>query len=127
MIHKSVKGRGFRGVLNYVESKDGARRIGGNMAGDSARSLAEEFRAVRELRPNLRQAVYHVSLRAAPGEQLTIEQWQVIGDRFMAGMGFGESPYVIYHHTDAREERESYPSKSCQSDSTVSTAYSRSP
>jgi hypothetical protein len=51
MIQNIVKGRGFRGALDYALGKDGAERIGGTMAGRTPRELAAEFRALRELRP----------------------------------------------------------------------------
>jgi hypothetical protein len=75
MIAKAIKGKGFRGALEYDLSKEEGRVIDTNMNGDGARELAAEFGEIRKLRPRLSKAVLHVSLSAAPGELLTDAQW----------------------------------------------------
>ena len=75
-----------------------------NMAGENPRELAQEFGAIRELRPGLGKAVFHASLSAAPGEQLSDEQWREIGQEYLAGMGFTDNQYVISRHTDTEHE-----------------------
>ena len=100
MIGKQVKGRSFRGVLNYLHAKAGARQIGGNMAGATPRTLAAEFRVARDLNPKLKRAVYHASLSLAKTESLEDERWNDIAAAYVAGMGFGESQYVVYRHSD---------------------------
>ncbi|HVT15212.1 MAG TPA: relaxase/mobilization nuclease domain-containing protein [Thermoanaerobaculia bacterium] len=104
MINRIIKGRGFRGVLNYVAEKAGAELIGGNMEGTTPRELAREFGFVRRLRPGLTRAVVHLPLRLPPEESLSVEQWNVVAERMMAGMGFGDAPYVVYRHRDAECE-----------------------
>lgn len=104
MIAKMVKGRGFRGALEYAITKEGGRIISSNMAGKNPRELAAEFGEIRKLRPNLGKAVMHVSLSAAPGEKLTDEQWQAIGQRYLRGMGFTDNQFVMIRHTDTEHE-----------------------
>lgn len=104
MIAKLVKGRGFRGALEYDITKEGGRIISSNMAGENPRELAAEFGEIRKLRPNLGKAVMHVSLSAAPGEKLTDEQWQAIGQRYLRGMGFTDNQFVMTRHTDTEHE-----------------------
>ena len=104
MIAKMVKGRGFRGALEYDITKEGGRIISSNMAGEKPRELAAEFGEIRKLRPNLGKAVMHVSLSAAPGEKLTDEQWQAIGQRYLRGMGFTDNQFVMTRHTDTEHE-----------------------
>lgn len=104
MIAKMVKGRGFRGVLEYGLTKEKGRVIDSNMAGQNPRALAAEFGAIRKLRPHLGKAVMHVSLSAAPGEKLTDEQWREIGQRYLRGMGFKDNQFVITRHTDTEHE-----------------------
>ena len=87
MIAKAVKGKGFRGALEYDLTKEKGRVIDSNMAGQNPRELAAEFGEIRKLRPNLGKAVMHVSLSAAPGEKLTDEQWREVGQRYLRGMG----------------------------------------
>jgi hypothetical protein len=46
MIGKTTKGSGFGGLLRYVFEKEGAKYIGGNMAGTTPEELGPEFRAI---------------------------------------------------------------------------------
>ena len=104
MIAKAVKGKGFRGALEYDLTKEQGRVIDKNMAGENPRELAAEFGEIRKLRPTLGKAVLHVSLSAAPGEKLTDEQWREMGKRYMDGMGLEKNQFVITRHTDTEHE-----------------------
>ncbi|NJL62205.1 MAG: relaxase/mobilization nuclease domain-containing protein [Methylacidiphilales bacterium] len=104
MIAKQRKGRGFRGLLEYVENKEEAERIGGNMSGQNPRELAAEFKFSRQLNPNVERAVYHVSLSLAPGEYLSDEQWNEISDRYLREMNFHNNQYVVYRHGDKEND-----------------------
>ena len=66
--------------------------------------LAAEFGAIRDLRPGLTKAVLHVSLSAAPGEQLSDDQWRAIGQRYRAGMDLDHNQYVLTRHTDTAHD-----------------------
>jgi hypothetical protein len=100
MIGKQVKGQSFRGVLNYLHHKEQAQLIGGNMAGQTPRTLAAEFGVARALNPQLTKAVYHASLSLPKDEQLDADLWNAIAEDYMNGMGFEESQYVVYRHGD---------------------------
>jgi len=104
MIAKIVKGRGFRGVLEYNLAQGKGYVIDTNMAGRNPRELAAEFGALRRRRPNLGKAVFHASLSAAPGEKLTDDQWREIGHRYLRDMGFTDNQYIIIRHTDTEHE-----------------------
>jgi hypothetical protein len=104
MIAKAIKGKGFRGALEYDLSKQQARVIDTNMEGTGPRELAREFGAIRKLRPNLGRAVLHVSLSAAPGEHLSDDQWREIGQRYLHGMGLDANQYLITRHLDTEHE-----------------------
>jgi hypothetical protein len=104
MIAKAIKGKGFRGALEYDLSKEEGRVIDTNMNGDGARELAAEFGEIRKLRPRLSKAVPHVSLSAAPGEHLTDAQWTEIGQRYLNGMGLDRNQYIITRHTDTEHQ-----------------------
>jgi hypothetical protein len=134
MIAKITTGAGFRGTLDYLmnqksekgrggskaaqrESSRAAseggpaygrgerhRIIGSNMSGRTPRELATEFGAIRRQRPSISKPVHHVSLSAASGERLTVEQWQGIAARYVEGMGFREAPYVIVQHRDTESD-----------------------
>jgi hypothetical protein len=104
MIAKAIKGKGFRGALEYDLSKEHGRVIDTNMEGVGPRELAREFGAIRKLRPNLGRAVLHVSLSAAPGEVLSDDQWREIGQRYLHGMGLDANQYLITRHLDTEHE-----------------------
>lgn len=104
MIAKAVKGKGFRGALDYDLTKEKGRMIDSNMAGETPRQLAAEFGEIRKLRPNLGKAVLHVSLAAAHGEALSDAQWRDIGQHYLRGMGLTNNQYVMTRHTDTEHE-----------------------
>ena len=104
MIAKAVKGKGFRGALDYDLGKEAGQILDTNMAGDTPRELSAEFGSIRKLRPNLGKAVLHVSLSAAPGENLTDAQWADIGRKYLAGMELTDNQYLITRHTDTDHE-----------------------
>ena len=104
MIAKAVKGRGFRGALEYDLEREKGHMIDSNMSGETPRELAAEFGAIRKLRPTLNRAVLHVSLSAAPGEELTDDQWREIGQRYLSGMGLDDNQYIMTRHTDTDHE-----------------------
>jgi hypothetical protein len=104
MIAKAVKGKGFRGALEYDLGKEQGRVIDTNMNGSDPRELAAEFGEIRKLRPVLGKAVLHVSLSAAPGEHLSDDQWRAIGQRYLHGMGLDHNQYLITRHNDTEHE-----------------------
>jgi len=104
MIAKAIKGKGFRGALEYDLKKEQGRIIDTNMDGRGPRELAAEFGEIRKLRPNLGKAVLHVSLAASPGEHLTDAQWVNIGQYYINGMGLNRNQYVMSRHTDTEHE-----------------------
>lgn len=100
MIGKQTKGRSFRGLLNYLEEKEGAELIGGNMVGANARELAAEFKFSRQLNPNVERVVYHASLSLPKHERLDNEKWNAIAQNYLKGMGFDYNQYAVYRHYD---------------------------
>ena len=104
MIAKAVKGKGFRGALEYDLTKEKGRVIDTNMAGEGPRELAAEFGEIRKLRPKLSKAVLHVSISAALGEKLTDKQWRDIASTYLVGMGLEKNQYLVTRHTDTEHE-----------------------
>lgn len=100
MIGKQIKGRSFRGLLNYLEENSKAEIIGGNMSGQNAIQLSKEFRLSRQLNPEVERAVYHCSLSLPPGEHLDDSTWNQITSKYLLGMGFDSNQYVVYRHSD---------------------------
>ena len=104
MIGKQKKGKGFRGLLDYLESSPRSRLIGGNMSGRNARELAREFKLSRQLNPGVERAVYHVSLSAALSDCLDDDQWCEIADKYMEEMGFDCNQFATYRHNNTEND-----------------------
>lgn len=101
MIAKLIKGRGFRGAVEYDLQPGKSVMLESNMAGSTPRALAAEFGAVRAMRPGVGRAVGHVSISVHPDERLTDDQWRETAHAWMEGMGFVNNQYIISRHTDA--------------------------
>lgn len=104
MIGKISKGTGFRGVLDYALNKEKGRIIGGNMAGKTPRVLAKEFGEIRKLSPNLKRAVMHTAISVKKEEALSDEQWNDVAQKYVRGMGFKNSQYLIVRHSDTEHD-----------------------
>ncbi|MCY0900495.1 MAG: relaxase/mobilization nuclease domain-containing protein, partial [Firmicutes bacterium] len=104
MIAKMVKGRGFRGALEYDLQAGKSVLLETNLAGQTPRAMAKEFGEVRQLRPTLGKAVVHVSLSLHAGEHLTDAQWRDIAHQYLMRMGFTDNQYVVTRHTDTAHE-----------------------
>ncbi|MGJ5676832.1 MAG: relaxase/mobilization nuclease domain-containing protein [Nostochopsis sp.] len=100
MIGNQTKGKSFRGLLEYLETREQSSLIGGNMFGTNARELAREFRLSRQLNPQAEKVVHHVSLSLLPGEKLDNDTWCEIADKYMQSMGYTANQYAIYRHND---------------------------
>jgi len=102
MKGKIVRGKGFRGCLNYLLAQHkGAKIIGGNMTGRDPKSLAKEFAAVRKLRPDCKKPVLHIALRMPVGEDVSAETWLKIILRLMKLMGLSPGrPWLLVKHPD---------------------------
>ena len=105
MIGKQIKGTGWRGCLNYVLGKKGAYLIGGTMCGQTPEKLAAEFAIARQLRPNLKVAVFHATLSVASTQKLedSVEnehRWLAIAADYMKAMEFDNNQYAVVKHND---------------------------
>ena len=105
MIGKQIKGTGWRGCLNYVLGKKGAYLIGGTMCGQTPEELAAEFAIARQLRPNLKVAVFHATLSVGSTEKLedseeNDQRWLAIAADYMKAMEFDNNQYAVVKHND---------------------------
>ncbi|ACO73911.1 Relaxase/mobilization nuclease topoisomerase/primase fusion protein [Laribacter hongkongensis HLHK9] len=101
MKAKVVRGAGFRGTLSYVLGKGEAELVAGTMAGADARQLAQEFGALRQLRPDIERPVWHTALSLPPGESFAPERWVTVARDFMNRMGFDDRhSWTCWQHHD---------------------------
>jgi len=109
MIGKQIKGTGFRGCLNYVLGKKDATLIGGTMCGQTPEELAAEFALARQLRPNLKVAVFHATLSVDSTEKLedseeNDQRWLAIAANYMKAMEFDNNQYAVVKHSDTEHD-----------------------
>jgi len=109
MIAKQIKGTGFRGCLNYVLGKKDAALIGGTMCGQTPEELAAEFAIARQLRPNLKVAVFHATLSVDSTEKLedseeNDQRWLAIAANYMKAMEFDNNQYAVVKHSDTEHD-----------------------
>lgn len=100
MIGKIVKGRGFRGVLEYALQKEKGKLIWTNMASREPRGLAKEFGVIRQLKPRFKNAVFHAALSVPKNEKISNSKWVNIGHQYLKSMGFVSSQMVLVRHSD---------------------------
>ncbi|HEY9909436.1 MAG TPA: relaxase/mobilization nuclease domain-containing protein, partial [Thermosynechococcaceae cyanobacterium] len=88
-------------LLNPDKQKDSAQAIiSTNMGGRDAYELAEEFRFMHDLRPNVKYSVRHFSLSFAPNEQVGDEQFRATVRRLLELTGHQKCPYFAVRHYD---------------------------
>jgi len=109
MIGKQIKGTGFRGCLNYVLGKKDAVLIGGTMCGQTPKELAAEFAIARQLRPNLKVAVFHATLSVDSTEKLehseeNDQRWLARAANYMKAMEFDNNQYAVVKHSDTEHD-----------------------
>lgn len=102
MIGKiAPKGRGFRGLAEYLLQDARGRIVAGPLSGRTPRALAAELGVLRRLNPRLTKAVAHLMLSPAPGDPpMSADKWRTVAERYMDGMGFSDAPWVAVVHDD---------------------------
>lgn len=104
MTADQVKGKGFRGALNYnLEKVDKgvAKWLDTSFAQDNESAIMNEVKMIRVLRPNLARYFYHTSVNFPPHENLKDEQMVTIAKDYLEAMGFDQHQYAIFRHFDA--------------------------
>ncbi len=73
-----------------------------NMCFGNKKELTSQFNDVRALRPQLSQAVMHISLSLDPEDQFTKEKLRQIGQDFAREFGFENNQYLTIYHKDTK-------------------------
>jgi len=105
MIAKISRGKGFRGVFDYLLSKHDARILN-SYEGKTARDLSAEFSVSRNLRPDIEKPVWHVSLSLSPDEHLDDETWLRVVETYLAKMGIDATKHqhIVVRHFDTNHD-----------------------
>jgi relaxase-like protein len=107
VIAKQIKGKDFYGVLAYNEKKveqGKGHLLDTNITYGKTVDMAQEFNLVRQLRPRLGKAVYHVSLNLPYDDKLSDREFTFLGMDYLEGMGFNDNQYIMYRHSDQEHE-----------------------
>ena len=104
MIGNITKGCNFKPLLKYLLEKERAELVASNMLGENYSELAAEFDLSCQLRPGVKQPVYHVSLSLDPNEKLSDRQWDELARKYLKGMGFEHSQFVAVKHRDRHHQ-----------------------
>ncbi|MBW8879033.1 MAG: relaxase/mobilization nuclease domain-containing protein [Acidobacteria bacterium] len=93
-------------LVTYLLRPDKGYVIGNTFITQSLtpQGFLSELNTYSDLNPRVEHLVSHMSLRLAPGEHLTDEQFQVIAADYLRGLGYGDCPYFVVRHTDANSE-----------------------
>lgn len=101
------RGKGFRGLLDYLSGRDDpkappGRLIGGSMAAVTVARLASEYRAVAKLRPDIKKPVWHQALRLPAGDVASDERWNEIVHEYLRLLGLDPDKfqYTVWIHDD---------------------------
>lgn len=104
MKAKITRGKGFRGVFDYILGK--GEIIGGTTSGETPRELAREYGAVRRLREDIKTPVWHSSLSLPQGENLTDDTWRRVVASYLTqvGVDIEQQQYTIVRHSDTEHD-----------------------
>lgn len=104
MTANMIKGKSFRGALRYnlekVE-KGVAEVLSHSFVDVSEKIIMKEIQMVKVLRPNLQKYFYHTSINFPPGEDLSNEKMNEIGNEYLKAAGFNLHQFIMFRHSDA--------------------------
>ncbi|QDH80433.1 relaxase/mobilization nuclease [Echinicola soli] len=110
MVARISLGRRILGLLHYNEDKVKAGKAtvlaahGFGTDGHRA-SIGEKHRRFLFFTDHNKRSklnTFHVSLNFSPKDQLDRAQLQYIAQQYMARIGFGNQPYLVYQHSDTK-------------------------
>jgi hypothetical protein len=105
MIGKVMHNGSFRATTRYVLAKEEGHLIDATMGGLSAETLTAEFMASKDLNPQLKQPVWHLTLSLPHHENLSDEQFAEVGRKYMAGMIMAANNPKILEESSYLEQR----------------------
>jgi Relaxase/Mobilisation nuclease domain len=99
-IGNITKGRGFGGLLDYLlDPKKQPKIISGCVVNHDPSKLAREFRAVSNLRPNVRKPVRHFSIAFAPEDGVVDNVIkEAIAFQVLDGLGYADCQFIAIDH-----------------------------
>lgn len=88
---------------DHLQHKDRAEVLEYNLCFGDKYELAEQFRDVMKLSKRVEKPVLHLSLRLAPGENLTRNQWIEMAREAAKEFGVADHQYIAVLHKDTKQ------------------------
>lgn len=125
MIGRSKVGKGFYGCISYnlndkrelseedklrmmkedgLQHKDRAEVLFYNRCYGNAAQVTKECNRVVKQNDRVLNPVFHFSLRLAPGDSLSKEQWIDIAQKLACEFNFQDNQYMVILHKDTKEQ-----------------------
>ncbi|MBE9030467.1 relaxase/mobilization nuclease domain-containing protein [filamentous cyanobacterium LEGE 11480] len=98
----------FGATTRYVLNKEQAKLLDSTMGGLSAETLTAEFMVSKDLRPELKNPVWHITLSLPHDESLTDEQFIEMGRKYMAGMIIGQNDPQVLQTQEYEQQRDEF-------------------
>lgn len=86
MISKQIPVKSVGDTLKYVSGKKEAAFVDSNLAADEVDKMQREFEFVAGQNSRKEHHYRHIILSLAPGESLSVDQWQEVGKTWRTGM-----------------------------------------
>ena len=107
LLNGQARDRDAAGLQEYLlDGKSGRDRVEWtstrNLPTEDPRYAAAVMRATAEQNPRVQKPVYHLSLSASPGEQISKEKWEQIADRVLKRLGLDDRQALVVAHNDTR-------------------------
>ena len=85
-------------------NQSGAEMLDTNMSGRNALEMIAEFQIGRLINSNVKNIVFHASMSAAPGEELSNDTWKDLARDYLEGMGFDDNQYIVVRHHEPEDK-----------------------
>ena len=104
MIAKNIKGKSFKGCVNYVMNDTAELLEAEGVWADSAKDMSRSFAMQRSGRKEIKQPVGHIPISFSPEDKgrMTNDFMLQLAKEYMQGMGIKNTQYIIvrHHNTD---------------------------
>lgn len=106
MIAKNIKGKSFKGCVQYVMNETAELLQAEGVWADNAKSMIRSFAMQRFGRKEIKQPVGHIPISFAPEdkERMTNDSMVQLAKEYMQEMGIKDTQYIIVRHHNADNE-----------------------
>lgn len=106
MIAKNIKGRSFKGCVQYVMNETAELLEAEGVWADNIKDMIRSFAMQRSGRKEIKQPVGHIPISFAPEdkERMTNDFMVQLAKEYMQEMGIKDTQYIIVRHHNADNE-----------------------